>query len=167
MKFKGTLVSFEINMKAYKKRLHERLSEEVARLASVWLNTVLDEIPTWSGASRATFLQLASHIGFNISIQPSVISRVSFGAAHGKGSINANPEKGEYTFEYSTDLKWLVSNEFNHNTAENDPSVFHRLTRPGPYHFQRKGLAAFECEVKDVRLPSPWKSLKLTKHRVR
>jgi hypothetical protein len=167
MKFKGTLTSFEIDMKDYRNRLHARLSEEVARLAFAWINTVLDEIPTWSGASRATFMQLAGKIRFNLSISPKVASRIGFGTGHGTGSINSDSQRGVYTFKYSTDLRWLVSNEFNHNTAENDSSVFHRLKKPGPYHFQRKGLATFEREVKDVRLPSPWKSLKLTKHRVR
>jgi hypothetical protein len=166
MKFKGNLVSLELNMAAYKKRLHEELLEDLTRVAFVWLNKVLAEVPQWSGASRATFLQLAREISYSLAIDPKVISRESFGASHGKGKITTDPAKGLYTFTYSTDLKWLVSNEFRHNTAENDSTVFHRLRRPGPYHFQEKGKVAFEQAAKDVRLPSPWKSLKIKKHRV-
>lgn len=166
MKFKGTLVSFSLNMADYRKRLHEHLSDEIAQLAFVWLNAVLEEIPTWSGASRATFLQLASKIGYILAINPVASSRMSFGAAHGQGKITANPSTGIYTFTYSTDLKWLVSNEFNHNTPANDPSVLYGLKKPGPYHFQQKGLAAFRQASKDVRLPSPWQSIKKETHRV-
>ena len=166
MKFTGNLVSPVLDLTAYKKKLHEQLLDDLNRVAFAWLDTVLAEIPNWSGASRATFLQLARQVGYSLIISPKVISRESFGASHGSGKIIANLSKGIYTFTYSTDLKWLVSNEYRHNTKKNDPSVFHRLLRPGPYQFQKKGQAAFEREAQGVRLPSPWKSLKLKTHRV-
>ena len=167
MRFKGKLVSFDINMAKYKKKLHEQLLEDLGRVAFAWLDEVLAEIPEWSGASRATFLQLARKVGYSLNISPKVISREAFGAQHGQGSMTTDKAKGRYTFTYSTDLKWLVSNEYKHNTSKNDPSVFHRLLRPGPYHFQKAGLAAFERESQGVRLPNPWKYLKLTNHRIK
>lgn len=166
MKFKGNLVSLSLDFGAYRKALHEQLNEDLARAAFAWLDEALKAVPEWSGASRATFLQLARQVGFNVMINPKVISRESFGASHGKGKIVANPQKGIYTFTYSTDLSWLVSNEYKHNTKKNDPSIFHRLIRPGPYGFQKRALEAFEREAKQVRLPSPWKFLKKTNHRV-
>lgn len=166
MKFKGKLRSPSINLAAYRKKLHEQLLEDLSRSAFAWLDRVLEEVPTWSGASRATFLQLARHVGYSLIISPKVISRESFGTSHGSGKITADAAKGLYTFTYSTDLKWLVSNEYRHNTSKNDSSVFHRLLNPGPYHFQKMGKAAFEKEAQEVRLPSPWKSLKIKTHRV-
>ena len=167
MRFTGKLVSFDIDMAKYKKKLHEQLLEDLGRTAFAWLDEVLARIPEWSGASRATFLHLAREVGYSLSISPKVISRIAFGTQHGQGSISVDKAKGLYTFTYSTDLKWLVSNEYRHNTKENDPSVFYRLLRPGPYKFQKGGLAAFERESQGVRLPNPWKSLKLTNHRIK
>lgn len=164
MKFKGNLTSFNINMTSYRRAIHEELSEEITRLAFVWLDAVLAEIPTWSGASRATFLQLGHEISYSFSIDPVVTSRISFGQRHGTGKMTADAKKGLYTFEYTTDLKHLVHNEFN--SPESDPNVFHRLKKPGPYNFQIKGRAAFMREVSSVRIPSPLKHLKKTKLRI-
>lgn len=164
MKFKGNLTSFNINVASYRRALHEELSEEITRLAFVWLDAVLAEIPTWSGASRATFLQLSHEISYSLSIDPVVTSRISFGQRHGTGKMTADAKKGLYTFEYTTDLKHLVHNEFN--SPESDPNVFHRLKKPGPYHFQIKGEAAFRKEAATVRLPSLMKHLKKTKLRI-
>jgi len=164
MKFKGSLTSLHFDLEGYRKRLHEHLSEEIAHAAFVWLNTVLDEIPTWSGASRATFLALSREVGFNLSISPIVKSDISTGIAHSKGKMTSDSSKGEYTFEYGTDLRHLVWNEFN--SPEGDPAVFAKLKKPGPYRFQEKGREVFKQVAADVRLPDPWKSLKTTKVKV-
>lgn len=164
MKFTGALVSIELDMADYRRRLHETLSEEIAHAASVWLEAVLQEIPIWSGASWATFTRLSRAIGSTLAISPVGINRISYGQRHGDGALTADKQKVEYTFEYSTSLRWLVHNEFN--SPESDPNVWHKLKKPGPYHFQQAGLKAFERVAKDVELPSPWKSLKVTRHRI-
>lgn len=166
MKFKGSLATLQLDLEDYRKRLHEHLSEEIAHAAFMWLNAVLDEVPTWSGASRATFLALSREVGFNLSISP-VSSQglgIGVGASHGQGKMTADSVTGKYTFEYGTDLEHLVWNEFN--SPEGDPSVFSRLKKPGPYRFQEKGREVFKQVAKDVRLPNPWKSLKKTKVKV-
>lgn len=165
MKFKGSLVSFRLDLTKYQKRLHEVLSNEIAHAAFIWLETILSEIPTWSGASRATFLRLAREVEYALIISPKVFNRIPYGQRHGEGSITADSKKGEYYFHYSTDLPWLVHNEFN--TPDSDPNVFHRLLKPGPYSFQKKGQEAFRKFAGEVRLPSPWKNLKVTRHRVK
>ena len=164
MKFKGTFLTFSFNLNDYQKRLHEHLSDEIAHAAFVWLEALLSEIPTWSGASRATFLQLAREVGYNLSIAPRVQSRTAYGQRHGDGEVAADPQKGLYTFSYETTLRWLIHNEFN--SPDSDPNVFYRLLKPGPYYFQRKGQEVFRTFAADVRLPSPWKSLKVHKHPV-
>ena len=165
MKFKGTLVSFRINFTDYQKRLHESLSNDIAHAAFTWLEAVLSEIPTWSGASRATFLRLAREVEYALTIAPKVESRIGYGQRHGDGEIKADPKKGIYTFSYSTTLRHLVHNEYN--SPSSDPAVFHRLKKPGPYHFQLKGQEAFRRFAAQISLPSPWKSLKVTRHRVK
>jgi len=164
MKFTGGLVSIELDIADYRRRLHENLSEEIARAASVWLEAVLQEIPIWSGASWATFTRLSRAIGSTLAISPGKVNRIPYGIRHGDGALTADKGKAVYTFEYSTDLRWLVHNEFN--SPESDPNVFARLKKPGPYHFQQAGLKAFERVAKEVELPSPWKSLKVTRHRI-
>lgn len=164
MKFKGSLTTLQLDLEDYRKRLHEHLSDEIAHAAFLWLNAVLDEIPTWSGASRATFLALSREVGFNLSINPVAKSRIGLGSSHGQGSMTADSEKGTYTFEYSTSLPHLIWNEFN--APEGDPNVFYRLIHPGPYRFQEKGQKVFEKLAADVELPNPWKSLKTKKVKV-
>lgn len=164
MKFTGSLASFEINMDDYKRRLHESLSEDIARAAYLWVEASLAEIPIWSGASWATFIRLSREVGSTLAIDPKVKSRISFGQRHGDGELKADPKKGDYAFTYSTDLRWLVHNEYN--SPESDPHVFGRLKKPGPYHFQRIAKKVFDKFASEVRLPSPWKSLVVTKHRI-
>ncbi len=169
MKFKGNLALLQFDLAGYKARLHKHLQEEVTYAAVMWLETALRAVPVWSGASRATFLKLASALGTPISIVPSATSsksRISEGQSHSTGGLTTDAKKGRYVFEYSTDLKWLISNEFNYNTPENDPTLFKGLLRPGPYHFQDKSKRVFEQIAEQVRLPSPWKSLKSKKIKV-
>lgn len=164
MKFYGNLVKLSIDEKKFRKAVHEELSNELGRLAFVWLEAVLAEIPTWSGASRATFLRLAREIGYSLVISPEVVSRISFGQRHGTGKVTMNAKKGIYTFKYTTNLRWLVHNESN--SPGSDPNVFHRLRKPGPYNFQQKGLAAFLREAVTIRLPLSSKFLKKTNLRI-
>lgn len=166
MKFKGTIRSFRIGMRDYKQKLHEHLSNEIAHAAFLWLNAVLMEIPVWSGASHATFLRLARDVGYQIAVQPRVISRVSYGQRHGDGEVEADPDKGRYLFRYETTLPHLIYNEFNNANITPDPALFYRLRRPGPYHFQQKGLKVFHEFAKRVRLPNPFDSLKVKPHKV-
>ena len=164
MKFKGTLKSFRLDMGRYRKRLHEHLCEEITQAAFLWLNAVLSEIPVWSGASHATFLHLARSVGYQLAVQPTVASRVAYGQQHGEGEMAVDAEQGLYSFHYQTSLRHLLHNEFN--TPESDPNVFYRLKKPGPYHFQEKGRKVFEEYARQVRLPNPWKSLKVKAHKV-
>lgn len=166
MKFKGTLKSFRIGMSAYQRRLHEHLSHEIAHAAFLWLTAVLQEIPVWSGASHATFLRLSREVGYQIVVQPKVVSRIGYGQRHGDGEVEANPSTGQYIFRYETTLPHLIHNEFNNANITPDPTLFYRLLKPGPYHFQQKGLKAFREYARTVRLPNPWTTLKITTHRV-
>jgi len=164
MKFTGNFVSFQFDMKKYEQILHEQLSEDIAHAATLWLEAVLTEIPVWSGASWATFTQLAREIGSNLAINPVAVNRISFGQRHGDGALITDRKKHEYYFEYSTDLRWLVHNEYN--TPNSDPNVWGRLKKPGPYFFQEVGQKVFAKVANEIYLPSPWKALKIIKHRI-
>jgi len=176
VKFTARFKTIEIDEAKWEKRLKTRLEKNLKKAAIVWLNaTVLLAIPTWSGASRATFLKLARAVGFGLTISGikatssdnsrALGPRVGFQQSQGKVS---GYNKGRITFTYGTTLFHLVFNEFN-NANQNPTAgrLFSRLNEPGPYNFRRIGQAAFEDFVKDViELPSPWKALKIRRIRV-
>lgn len=166
MKFTGTLKSFRLDMRAYKSVLHEHLSEQIAHAAFLWLNAVLSQIPVWSGASHATFLRLAREVGYDLAIQPRVVSRIPYGQRHGDGEVIADPGKGEYVFRFETSLAHLIHNEFNNANVTPDPTLFAQLIQPGPYGFQQIGVKVFQEFAKTVRLPNPWGSLSTKIHKV-
>jgi len=154
MKCKAKFQAPRIDLTAYKAKLQKHMTEEISYALSEWLRVVIDKtavgkMPVWSGASRATFLKLAREIEYNgITIAPVVPSREQQGENASTGELNAN-KKGDnrYTFTYSTNLPWLVTNEnFNANLWG-----LH-LHDPGPYQFQLAGIEAFEELAKDVHL---------------
>jgi hypothetical protein len=155
MKVTATFRAPRINLSKYKKALHDELASAITHAAFEWLGATTAIIPVWSGASLATFLPLATEIGFNVSIAPvpTAPNRVSLGLSHGEGSLNMDADKGTYTFKYSTTLSHLIWNEFNNANVFPDPTLFGKLHEPGPYHFQQKGLNAFRQYAQHVRLP--------------
>lgn len=156
MKFTGTLKAPRINFGAYRRRLQEVLGEAIAQAAFEWLGATTEAIPTWSGASRATFSHLASAVGLSLSIAPIAReNRVGLGLLHSTGTITTDAEKGHFFFKYSTNLEHLIFNEFNNGNVGAGPGQFGKLKHPGPYRFQEKGAEAFNKVAKDVRLPDP------------
>ena len=156
MKWKGTLRAPRLDLTAYRKKLHEHLSQQTIEAAKKWFDGAImsHPIPVWSGASRATFRKLADQVGYSLPISPVVASRIPLGEGASQGHLTLNLQKGKYTVHYSTTLKHLVFNEYNNANAHG----FH-LKNPGPYNFQVKGQAAFEAYASTIRLYSPWKFL--------
>jgi hypothetical protein len=70
MKFTGSFKAPRINVSAYRQKLQEVLGDAIAHAAFEWLGATVQEVPVWSGASRATFMPLASLIGFQVAIRP-------------------------------------------------------------------------------------------------
>jgi hypothetical protein len=162
MKFTGTLRAARIDMQKYRAALDACLREAISQGLMEWLEaTVIAEVPVWSGASRATFLALARNIEYNIPIFPVVPSRVGQGVSQSSGTLEANAGTGRYIFSYQTTLPWLIVNEYFDATQWG----FH-LKKPGPYHFQSKGEAAFRKFAERVRLPDPFTCLKTIKIKV-
>lgn len=156
MKFTATFIAPRVNFAAYRRALQEVFGDAIARAAAEWLNATVAEIPTWSGASLATFRPLASQVGFPLSVAPvSFVSRVNLGLSNATGEIETDAQKGRFTFTYGTTLPHLIYNEFNNANITPDPSLFARLLNPGPYQFQEKGKAAFLRAAEGVDLPPP------------
>jgi len=154
MKFTRTFALPAINIMAYRKELHRDMGEAIAQATMEWLDTVLREIPVWSGASRATFLKLAQEINYAIDITPPAINRTAQGVSQSSGEVVADINKGLYTFGYGTTLPWLIWNEYHNANIEPDPTLFYRVWKEGPYMFQVKGTDAFQRFAEKVKLPA-------------
>lgn len=165
MKFKPVFNAPRVDFGAYRRKLQDVLGEAIARAAFEWLGATTAVIPTWSGASQATFAHLASAVGLTLSISPVALkSRVNLGLSNATGTLTTDPVKGIFQFEYGTTLRYLIYNEFNDANVVSDGHIFSRLIQPGPYQFQEKGKVAFEKAIKDVRLPDP--TFTITTYRV-
>lgn len=160
MKFNGTFRAPRIDLAKYRAVLDKYLRDKIGHAIEAWLEaTVIAEVPVWSGASRATFVQLANHIRYTVPITPVAPSREGQGLAQSIGKLET--KDGRYVFTYQTTLPWLCINEYFDATQWG----FH-LKKPGPYEFQAKGQEAFRQVAEGVRLPNPFDSLKVTKIKV-
>jgi hypothetical protein len=155
MKFKYSYRSPQIDLVSYKKELDKTMRELLALGLASWLEAVIAEVPLWSGASRATFLKVASEIGYPVPVGggPAPLDRIGIGQSASTGELVADIESGLYTFTYGTSLPWLIWNEYHNANFEPDPTLFGRLKNPGPYNFQVKGAAAFVHATGDASLP--------------
>ncbi len=169
MKFTGKFFDVWIDLDGYQAALDTAMREIMAQAVMEWLSAVLDEIPFWSGASRATFVKLAETIGMSVPAVASVLpgsrggalhtvgDRTSLGQENSQGKLNFNEPPGFYTFTYQTSLPHLIWNEYHNANQEPDETKWKPpalLLKPGPYEFQAKGLIAFNRFAKGVVLPS-------------
>ena len=161
MKFTPRFKDLRLNLRAYKAKLHERMTDTLAEAAQEWIRTAVFIIPVWSGASVATFLPLLSEIqnaslALTISPKSRAPNRVAYGRGESQGAFVAD-SSGTYTFSYQTDLPHLIYNEFNNANA--DPiaaGLFAELITPGPYHFQERAAESFQKIASKTRLPNPF-----------
>lgn len=164
LKIKGFLRKPQINVSHFREVLAAELNHKLQTSAHAWLNTALNIIPVWSGASHSTFSQLAGLVRFPLSIAPKVgVNSMGLGRSAGKGELTQNKRKMLFTFRYETDLWHLIYNEFNNaNANPKEGRLFASLHNPGPYQFQKQAQAAFETEAGKVRLPNPFRYIDIT-----
>jgi hypothetical protein len=158
MKFKTDFRSLHLDLTAYSKALLTALRSLNERAGQAWIHAAVDStpIPTWSGASRATFQKLARELGTNVSIGPlRTKSRVSLGSSTSAGS-GVVESKGYAGFIYETNLRYLAYNEYNSAVAGIPPAPFSNKVRFTPYNFQSRALAAWEKVAVTAKLPNPY-----------
>ena len=160
MRFIPDFYSITFDEAEYKKALLNKMRELNERAGSAWIDTAVNKtpIPTWSGASRATFQKLAKELGTSVPIGPIVAdkNRVSLGRSSSSGSGVVEDRKNFYIgFNYETDLRYLRYNEYHHATAGPPPRPFSNAVRFTPYKFQEKAEQAWRKEAKDAKAPNP------------
>lgn len=168
MRFVANLKTFRINRNAYISAINQRFAQLIQEAAQRWLRAVLmsplgrGPIPVWSGASAATFTELAAAVAYPLGISPdgNAPNRITFGTQHGRGALATDPGR-RFTFQYETDLRHLIYNEFN-----NANEVGFKLRHPGPYQFQERGRAAFEEFARHARMPDPFDHLIIRQNQI-
>ena len=150
--WRANLNGLHLPLPGIRAAIDSRVLESTKIGARIWLTEVLSIVPTWSGASRATFEALAQAVGFTVTYGPirSFKDRRSLGQGAGVGGIRKT--KDGYEFYYSTSLRYLVFNEANVATV-GVAGVFKGLINPTPYKFFEKGEKAFLEYARTVRLP--------------
>lgn len=141
------------SLTSYRRALDRAITETLSRAAFEYIVSAVEQIPVWSGASRATFTQLASIISAPLSINPVVQSGVSRGASQGSGGLEVRDGRG--SFVYQTTLPHLVFNESNDGNSTRGPGQFGTLRTPGPYNFQEIAGGRAEDVLNQFRGPDP------------
>jgi len=160
MKFITNFTIPKLDLAAYERALAAHLSEANKKAGQAWLHAAVEQIPipTWSGASRATFQKLAEELDTSVPIGPrrSKKDRVPLGRASSTASgVVIDTREHFYGFVYSSNLRYLAYNEFNKAVPGPPPQPYGRLRTRTPYHFQERGLKAWQAFAKTVRLPNP------------
>lgn len=167
MKISANFKKPSINLSGYKAALKNNLVEAMSRATFEWLVAVMGAIPSWSGASRGTLLQLAATVGFHVDISVSQVAqerygdRTSLGFTNSQGGFDVQgADNGRISFHYSTSLPHLIHNEFNNAMVTPDPTKWRHqgnpaippLHNPGPYHFQEKGKKAVQEALSGINV---------------
>lgn len=153
MTWKPELRSINFNLKLYEDRLNKYLLQMSQKGAHIWLKAVLEIIPTWSRASRATFEPLAQSVGFTVSYGPMTAyrDRHQLGISSGWGGLERD-QSGVYHFYYRTNLRYLIFNEYNPGEVGKG-GILWGLLNDTPYEFQDAGEKAFLQFARTAQLP--------------
>jgi len=168
MKFKTTFYSIGFDTAGYARVLLKALQDINEKAGQAWIDTAVNQtpIPTWSGASRATFSKLAQELGTSVPIGPikAKKDRVGLGKSTSSGSgVVENKAKGYVGFVYETNLSYLAYNEYNLATAGPPPQPYSNNVRFTPYNFQSRAQAAWLKVAQTAKLPNPLRHLKKRK----
>lgn len=146
MKMRAKFTVPQLDIDGYLDALRQEMFDAMLLGIYAYLDTVTGIVPVWSGASRATFLHLAREVGYPLSAAPvtGAPTRVSLGISHSSGEFKNELQDLKIEFTYSTDLPWLVYNEYHNANITPDPGLISGLIQPGPYGFQEAGKEAFE-----------------------
>jgi len=171
--FKMDLKGFKFEVLSYQKDLAAFMEKEIKRTGQVWLQIAVNGIPlpTWSGATRASFQKLAHALGTSVAIGPRATSnrkdRTALGKATSTGKIIIAPKEDFYGFEWSSSLRYLSYNEFNRAVVgPAPPNPWWKDIENTPYHFQARALAAWKDAALSVRLPDPLRDKYLKRIRI-
>lgn len=167
MRFTGRFKFEDFDSKGLKKTWDAGMQTQMKQAARAWLRAILTtELPrvpskpgppsigippVWTGTARGTLTPLGKFLNVKVEIKP-IAFRPGFGpdVGRGKGKFAfENDGKGVYRFRFSTQLVYMVLNEFNQSDLD--------LTHKTPWGGFKIGQKAFKNYVENVmpkRLPT-------------
>lgn len=153
MRFLSSLKGLVLNVRSFLGNTDAKMQLATEEAARIWLNTAIPAVPVWSGASRATFQQLADAVGVDvpIDVKPNAPNRVALGRLNSRGGIERDGN-GRWRFYYENNLRYLAANE-TRSVSVGQYGVKWGLIEPTPYNFQAAARAAVQAYAKTVTLP--------------
>lgn len=151
----------------YEKDAMKALTAANKAAGQAWVKAVVDTpIPTWGGASRATFQKLAQALGTSVGIGPirSKKNTTAWGRATSTASrVVLNKTDWYAGFVYRTTLRHLIYNEYNKAVKGPYPKPWSNNVRFTPYNFQARGIMAWKLVAVKAKLPNPLRYIKARK----
>lgn len=125
----------------------EFVRQTIEEAARAWVRAAANEIPVWSGASRATLQALADAVNESVDInpRPGVKNRIALGRLYSRGGIEKTGA-ASYNFFYETTLRYLIANETSRVQPRTN-GLFSRLIEPTPYKFREAGDKAANAVI--------------------
>ena len=154
LKLSGKFELLVFDLPGYHNELDKYFKQEIVAGARTFLNAATANLPVWSGASLGTFRPLAKEVNYPIVFAPRPGSFNSSPRPSTIGELVSDKGKGIYSFEYKTNLRHLVYNEFNNANVVPDATLFGKLLTPGPYGAIKTGRAAVIRQMCKRPLPS-------------
>ena len=150
MKFRANLKRLALFPRAGTKAVDQYVEGLIQDAAKVWLDAALAIVPSWSGASRATFESLAAAIGYHVDIdvKSTAPDRIALGRLFSRGGLR-KVETGHWEFYYQTQLEYLIANETK-NVKAGEYGLIGKTIVPTPYEFREAGAKAVEQYIKSV-----------------
>ena len=140
-----------LNIDKITKRILTRAENALKAGAKAWVLSALENIPVYSGASRASLDKIGTIVGVPIGIFSTRNANTVLGPSairtrqqQGRDQSTAEIRKTKTTtsFFYSTTLPWLVKNE----QGESDQATGN-LIKPTPYNFREQGNVVAQQEI--------------------
>jgi len=173
MKVTCLLEAPKLDANRYKKELAKYMTAKLKEAIRAWLKASIEVVPTWSGASRATFEKLArlGDMVIEYGPQKSYKNRKPLGRKESSAKVSINESSGKFYFEWGTSLQYFIINNFGAQQyipreqapANNNIISPKGLKNPGPYRIEDRGKKAVE-ELK-ITLPNP--SIAMTARRIK
>lgn len=174
-KFRGTVSKITFVEKQYLKELRENVRLETRKAARLWLEAVLERVPTYTGTARGTFRRLGKQVkpelivskGKPLSKRPiKEIRKKKFFKYNGKTfrlgftqgeqyskSRFYDAEKSRYFFKHNFDhdneLLYFVWND-----ESKAPDWFPIISKT-PWEAVKAGNEAFSIYIKSIPFPGP------------
>lgn len=161
MKFRANLKRLELFPRAGTKAVDQYVQGLIEDAAKVWLDAALAIVPSWSGASRATFEALASAVQYkvDIDVKDTAPDRIALGRLFSSGGVQ-KVGTGHWEFYYQTRLEYLIANETK-NVKAGEYGLIGKTIVPTPYQFREAGARAVEKYISSVETEAVFNLIEL------